>query len=382
MHVLHITGSYGGTEVYQNLVKCLDELGIKQTIFVPLNYQNRNRVGNQLIDFKVIGSRIIYDVSLKKIHKYFFRAKINTILNAIESNIDLKDINIIHCANLCTDGAVAFELKNRYGIPYISAVRNTDLFTYYSLMFWERAHFNRIADNSNGIIFISPSHKKFFFEKYLNLPDAKTYVIPNGISNVFLEDRHFRDGKLSNRINLLFASAYVKNKSLKEIIHSIAELRIEKDLDITLHAVGDGLPFRKVDDNYVNEIYGLARKYKWLTLEKYVPKEMLKLKYSEADIYIMPSQPETFGLVYVEALTQGLPIIYGKGQGFDGYFEEGEVGYHAKAFDVEDIKDAIVNTISNYSRLVSYINNCNFKNLFSWEMIAKKYFKIYEHNAR
>ena len=41
----------------------------------------------------------------------------------------------------------------------------------------------------------------------------------------------------------------------------------------------------------------------------------------------MPSRYETFGLVYGEAMSQGLPIIYSKGQGVDGYFKEGTVGY-------------------------------------------------------
>ena len=233
-----------------------------------------------MIDFKVSRSKIVYDTSLEKYHKYFIGPKIKTIFKAIECNVDLKDINIIHCANLCTDGSVAYEIKKKYGIPYISAVRNTDIFTYYSLMFWKRPYFNRVALNSNNIVFISPAHKELYCRKYLNLSDSNISIIPNGVSNIFLEDRNFHTEKLSSKIRLIFASAYVKNKSLKEIIQSIAELRIEKDLDITLHAVGDGLPFRKIDHNYVNEIYGLANKYKWLTLEKYVPKEILKQKYS------------------------------------------------------------------------------------------------------
>lgn len=37
--------------------------------------------------------------------------------------------------------------------------------------------------------------------------------------------------------------------------------------------------------------------------------------YRDSDIFVMPSKFETFGLVYVEALTQGLHLIYTKGQG-------------------------------------------------------------------
>ena len=41
----------------------------------------------------------------------------------------------------------------------------------------------------------------------------------------------------------------------------------------------------------------------------------------------MPSITETFGLVYGEALSQGLLIIYTKGQGFDGQIKEKLAGY-------------------------------------------------------
>ena len=40
--------------------------------------------------------------------------------------------------------------------------------------------------------------------------------------------------------------------------------------------------------------------------------------------FCLPSHAETFGLVYVEAMSQGLPIIY-EGQGFDKQFQDGEV---------------------------------------------------------
>lgn len=382
MHVLHITGSYGGTEVYKNLISYLDIMGVKQTVFVPLNFQNRERCGNQLINFKVKESKIIYDTTLDKRHKYLFELRIKTIISAIEKKIDLTNINIVHCANLCTDGAVAYELKKRYNIPYISAIRNTDLYTYYSLLIWKRPYFNNIVKNANKIMFISPAHRSLFIRKYLKLADIKSEVIPNGVDGIFLKNRYFHHGVLKKQINLIFASAYLQNKSLREIIQAISELRNETNLDLRLIAIGDGLPFRKINRRYINEIYNLEKLNSWLILESYVPKTELLLKYRDADIYIMPSNPETFGLVYVEALSQGLPIIYGSGQGFDGYFDNGFVGYRAQAFNVQDIKEAIKKTISNYSILIRNINNLNLDNLFSWKEIAAKYLNIYKENAK
>jgi glycosyltransferase involved in cell wall biosynthesis len=61
-----------------------------------------------------------------------------------------------------------------------------------------------------------------------------------------------------------------------------------------------------------------------------MPKEKLLNNYRNSDIFIMPSYNETFGLVYIEAMSQGLPIIYTQNEGVDGYFKEGSVGYSVK----------------------------------------------------
>src|SRR5699024_12238501 len=63
--------------------------------------------------------------------------------------------------------------------------------------------------------------------------------------------------------------------------------------------------------------------------------------YRENDIFIMPSFSETFGLVYPEAMSQGLPVLYTKGQGFDGQYEDGYVGYPACADNPKDIAEKI-----------------------------------------
>ena len=48
-------------------------------------------------------------------------------------------------------------------------------------------------------------------------------------------------------------------------------------------------------------------------------KKTLKNLYRENDMFVMPSKNETFGLVYIEALLQGLPILYAKNEGIEGF---------------------------------------------------------------
>ncbi len=98
--------------------------------------------------------------------------------------------------------------------------------------------------------------------------------------------------------------------------------------------------------------------------------------YKTCDIFIMPSLTETFGLVYVEALSQGLPIIYTKDQGIDGFYEEGYVGFHVDPHDIDDIGKKIIMIINNYDTLTDNIRNL-LLDTFDWNNIAKRYIDCY-----
>jgi len=89
----------------------------------------------------------------------------------------------------------------------------------------------------------------------------------------------------------------------------------------------------------------------------------------------MPSITETFGLVYTEAMSQGMPVIYSEKQGFDGQFKEGIIGYHVNSFNAEEIAKKILKIISNYEKIS---RNClKYSHLFDWKNISGKYSQIY-----
>src|SRR5690606_34369935 len=100
------------------------------------------------------------------------------------------------------------------------------------------------------------------------------------------------------------------------------------------------------------------------------------------DIFMMPSVPETFGIVYLEALSQGLPIIFAKGQGFDGYYNEKNIGFGVDAKNINDIALKTELIINNYEIMSKNVRDLNLVDDFSWEKIAEKYYKIYKLNIK
>jgi len=90
----------------------------------------------------------------------------------------------------------------------------------------------------------------------------------------------------------------------------------------------------------------------------------------------MPSQFETFGLVYVEAMTRGLPIIYTRGQGIDQYFEDGVVGFPIAYNDYNEGVKSVKKIMLNYESIST--NGLTNSKSFSWKLIANQYIDIYQ----
>ena len=377
MHILHITNSYGGTKVYENLYTQLDNLGVRQTVFVPLNYKNRDRVGNQMIDFKTSGSKIIYSTVLKPWHRMLYMAKIDAIVRDLKEKVDLHDVDAIHASTLCLDGAVAYKLHQETGIRYITAIRNTDVNNYYRVFVWRKGFFADILKRASKIVFISPKYKENFLGEMVTQAvraeiEPKVNVIPNGVSKVFFDSRSNEHKAYEGQLNLIFVAAFYKGKGLVETIKAIELLRA-KGYEITLNAIGRGLPNRPHDKDYESQVDEISKGKEWVKTQPFKKPEEIISEMRKANAFIMVSKPETFGLVYVEALSQHLPIIYAQGQGFDGYYPDGYVGYPAEAGNAESIAEKIELLIKNYAAISNNVEALKLDDDFAWENIGKKY---------
>lgn len=377
MRVLYICGDFPISPVHRSLVKELDAIGVKVVVFVPVNCNTKNAKRID-IDFKTEGSEVIYSPPLKLYHRLLYKCKINQIVKYVEDSVDMTKIDIIHSALLCNEGGVAYELSKKYGIKFVSAIRNSDLNDYFRVFKWRIPYFKKVAKSANRLICISNQYSKriesYFGSQLYKSFVPKLQVICNGLYDLYLDNRQYKT-TCRNPIKIVFTGGYQRNKNILGVFEAVGLLR-QKGINVEFAAIGNNLR-NHYEPDYAKEIEQKASENLWFHLIDAQPKEELIKSLREYDIFVMLSHTETFGLSYVEALSQGLPIVYTEGEGFDCMYDEGVVGYHAKSRDTADIANSIERVIQQYETISDNIKKIDLS-VYKWQNIAKIYNSLYK----
>lgn len=197
----------------------------------------------------------------------------------------------------------------------------------------------------------------------------KSIIIPNGINAEYFENKG-QPKKLdpSKPIRFIQVGQIRKRKNGLGSIQAIKLFMEKTGIEAQLLFVG-----KIVEKDYAEQINKKGQGL--VTIHSPVEVNELISIYRENDIFIMPSFSETFGLVYPEAMSQGLPVLYTKGQGFDGQYEDGYVGYPACADDPKDIAEKIQWIVKDYKELSE--NALEAYDKFNWEILSENYKEIY-----
>lgn len=364
--VLHVCNDFTFSKVHSNLYRELDAQGVKQTVFVPLRKEapEDNRFDGKNTTF-------VFAHILKRLHRLFFFHKIEKTVREIEKTVDLNQISCIHATTLFSDGMVARELHCKYGIPYIVAVRNCDVnafLRYLPHLWWVH---RAVMETVDKVIFITPNLQKRLLKhptlyKMREQVSEKSIVIPNGINEFWLNN--IQTENTAHPHHLLYAGNFTRNKNLPRLIHALQKLRTELP-DLHLDVAGDG-------GNDQDRVLALMhRNADWITYHgKITDLEEMKTLYRANHIFAMPSKSETFGLVYLEAMTQGLSVLWTKGEAIDGMFPE-TIGESVNPLSESDITTKLRNLLTN-SEHYKTLSPSTF-DTFRWNAIAKQYVDLY-----
>jgi len=257
---------------------------------------------------------------------------------------DLANTPLIHAHTLFTDGGIAYRLHKQYGIPFVVSVRYTDLEYFYRYMPHLHGHALRILQAAQRVVFLSPAYKQRLLERYVPAPmrdtlQAKCAVIPNGISPEWFEGASPRSWEPGQPLVVGFAGNLDKRKQPLLAADAVQALQERMpDASVSLRMAGCG-PLEGTLRSHSGPVTLVGR------LEG---SQAMRDFYDDCHLFLLPSKAETFGMVYLEAMSRGLPVLYTSGQGFDGQFPEGQVGFAVKPNDPADIARAALAALYQY----------------------------------
>ncbi len=198
-------------------------------------------------------------------------------------------------------------------IPYFAAVHSSDIkvltdFKYFFL----RNVLRRAYVESTGVL-----PRSFWLKDKIEkiIPDVKNKIalIPSGVR--ISEDMPKKDFK-TRPLKIFTAGSFIKRKNISSVIKAVL-----KTSDVTLKIAGKG-PLE-------NKLKALVNGQKSYAVEflGQITRDKVLYEMEKAQIFILPSYNETFGMVYLEAMSKGCVVVCLKDSGMAGYIKNGENGF-------------------------------------------------------
>jgi len=365
--LLHINSYFFSNGLHWELIKKLAERKIEQSVFIPLDIKADIRSPEKIENttFYIAGC-------FNKVDRYLWPLKIYKIWREFNTcyQDNAKKYTIVHAHSLFVNGTVAYLIKLKYEIPYIVTVRNSDINTFFKKSFVFRQWGFFIMRNAEKVTTLSKKYfsihlRNYLSEKKFETLKKKHLVIFNGAADFWFENKFVKPNK-NEKAKILFVGLLGRNKNLESVMKACEKL-FSNGLNLELTVVGDGPladKFKKKKQDYPITFTGYVKE-----------RNELAKHYRSADVLVVPSFTESFGIVYVEAMTQSLPVIYSRNQGFDGFYEDGLFGFGVVPTNINEISEKIQLILDDYPRFShnAYIYADHFKWIKPVECLLKTY---------
>jgi glycosyltransferase involved in cell wall biosynthesis len=332
---------------------------------------------SQNLERKNIGNLFIYPTnSTSKLFYIFDAIKIGAeIIKKNEFDINS---SLITCQDPFETGLVGVRLKKYFHFPLQIQVHTDFLSPYFknNLLNIIRVFISKkTIPKADGIRVVSSVIKDSLNDNFISLK-ARLDVLPIyvDIENIIERSEKFYN---SERIkhSVLMVSRFAKEKRIDTAL-SVLENVVNKGYkDISLSIVGSG-PEKSNILKRIDKL-GLLNNVKVLEWEKDVLSS-----YRKAEIFLVTSEYEGYGMTLIEAGASGVPIVTTEvGIAKTDLFKDGVNAYVCPVGDVECLSRGIMDLITNEERRKSFTNNMrdSIKSIsLTNEEYVKKYVSLLE----
>lgn len=297
-------------------------------------------------------------------------------LSKFRKLIKQKDYDLTHSFFSIPAGIISLFGKKLYGIPYVVSLRGSDVPCYDP---YKLNYVHKITQSLTKLIWKS-STKTVALSNGLKDIASKTYptlnfdVVYNGIDTTIFKRLERKNE--SDNVKLICVSRLLKRKGIHHLLLALSQMYLN---NVELLIVGTG--------NFEDVLKRLTAKLnlnKYISFYGYCDNNKLPELYGDADIFVLPSLAEAFGIVFAEAMACGLSIIGTTTGGIPEVVRNGENGILVQPGNVNELKTALEKLINN-KELRKTMGAESIKIVqenFIWNKIAKDYLRIYEDVKR
>lgn len=346
----------GGVEVHlDRLSHNLSQLPDIDLHLVTLGNENKCIKKNNLT---------IHIIKQKKPFSFFILPTIYTLKRIISK----LDPDIIHVHETCPPySSAAYLFVKKY--PVVLTIHNllsqeSEFHSFITNLLTVR-HEKLMLSKIQNFIVCSPQIKDIV----CRITRSKVYMIPNGIDVNFKREKILNE-KQNNVI--LYVGRLLRRKGVDLLINAIPII-IKKIPDIKLIIVGSG----PEEENLKN----LAKKRgleKIIQFEGFVSEEKKFAFLDIADIFVLPSLSEPFGIAILEAMACGKPVIGSNVGGIPFIIENEKTGFLFESQNVCELAEKII-ILLNEKELRDRMGKAGHEKAmeFSWNNIAKETVEVY-----
>lgn len=257
---------------------------------------------------------------------------------ALENLLEKEDIDIIHGHYIFPAGAAAVEVGNEHGIKTYVTAHGSDMFEVYKKQPIMRSTIKNVLKRADVVLAVSNALRHEIIATGVSGIADKTRISWNSVDiDKFSPDNNDsfkKEFKLEDKPIVLFVGNLIKRKN----VDSLLEAKKIAYSDYYLVVVGDGPLFKKLkkkveDENIRDVIFTGSRN----DVENIIP---------SCDVLVLPSYSESFGLVLIEALACGKPVIGSNVGGITEIIND-DVGLLVNPNKVSSIAGAIDNVVND-----------------------------------
>lgn len=290
---------------------------------------------------------------------------------AIRTIVQDRGIRIIHAHTEAIGHAIA-PIAKELGIPLVITVHGINTEARLLNTAWKRRRLREALRNAARVVLVGESLRTHF--KSLAGGDANFRVVHNGF-RPFSSRRSKKRPDWGVPLRLISVSNLHEGKGIDLNIEALARLR-DVGIDDWAYAIVGAGAERAGLERLANRL-GLGDK---ITFHGRVSHDRVSMLLEDADVFVLPSYREAFGIAYLEAMAAGLLAIGVLGQGPEAFIRHGETGLLVDPRSVESLFLALRSVFEQgpQMRRIAAAGRTHVEGEFTWERHAARVVTVYE----